>query len=727
MRKDRIAVTVRTALILLTATTLLIPPLLSFSSLAENNRIPGDKTAEEWSEDIPISEIDEYGSSDPAISVLDNIVHIVWSDTKGAGYHSPFIWYGRSLDMGGTWERRNLSMRGLFPQIAVSNISIHTVFVGAPSEVYYKCSLDNGDNWEGDVLLSDDDGMMSYQPKMVVSGSNVHVVWKETKDFGGSAGFGEIYYKRSINNGDNWDDGLGNINQSRRLTDDDLNSATPIVMVNNGRVYVFWDQETDTGYYTPYYAYSENNGRDWSVGTNITSLGGFDRWVDDVVIDGDKIYLVGREDKWVGGTPYYSVWFVKSEDNGKTWNHTYLVSSESDPGTIYRSDATIAVNGSNLYVVWCDQRDVGPGHPFPAELYYKYSSDYGSTWGPDCRLTFADGASYHPKIVYGNGMLHLVWTDRRYSNIPEVFYKRSPGFPPEITYAYPEDRKIEINETESITFNITVWDPDNQSLTYEWYVNDTPTGTNATNYTFYTDYDSAGAYNITVIVSDPNYNSSRSWNLIVRNLNRKPNIISYYPTENVTITEFQNQTFWVNATDPDNDALYYRWYLNESLVSENTTAYTFIPEENYSGDYTVEVIVSDGNLSVEHMWTITVINVAQLQKTINDLKEQLNQTTANYSELNKTLERLRVNLTAILAQLNQPVSNNTELEGIITQLNQNISNLQKEIADLEREREKLEGEKEKAEANLILGIIGSLIAGVLIGFAVVSLRRKFKK
>lgn len=49
----------------------------------------------------------------------------------------------------------------------------------------------------------------------------------------------------------------------------------------------------------------------------------------------------------------------------------------------------------------------------------------------------------------------------------------------------------------------------------------------------------------------------------------------------------------VNATDPDGDNLFYKWWLNGSLTSASTPSVNLTPQE--SGAFTVKVEVSDGN------------------------------------------------------------------------------------------------------------------------------------
>jgi hypothetical protein len=79
----------------------------------------------------------------------------------------------------------------------------------------------------------------------------------------------------------------------------------------------------------------------------------------------------------------------------------------------------IAVDTSgNLHVVWDDDT---PGN---REIYYKKSTDGGSTWMPSQRLTRNSGGSGLPAIaVDSSGNLHVVWCDGTPGNA-EIYYKK---------------------------------------------------------------------------------------------------------------------------------------------------------------------------------------------------------------------------------------------------------------------------------------------------------------
>jgi hypothetical protein len=93
----------------------------------------------------------------------------------------------------------------------------------------------------------------------------------------------------------------------------------------------------------------------------------------------------------------------------------------NDPGwstTSFNNAWCIASNGNTVHVVWYDNRDGN------YEIYYKRSIDEGSNWGPDTRLTDNSAASEWPAISVSGSDVHIVWYDFRDGN-NEIYYKRS--------------------------------------------------------------------------------------------------------------------------------------------------------------------------------------------------------------------------------------------------------------------------------------------------------------
>jgi len=79
----------------------------------------------------------------------------------------------------------------------------------------------------------------------------------------------------------------------------------------------------------------------------------------------------------------------------------------------------VAATGDTVHVVWQDFRDGD------YEIYTKRSTDGGSTWGADTRLTNNSAYSYAPSVAASGSNVHLIWRDNRDGNY-EIYTKRDP-------------------------------------------------------------------------------------------------------------------------------------------------------------------------------------------------------------------------------------------------------------------------------------------------------------
>ena len=91
---------------------------------------------------------------------------------------------------------------------------------------------------------------------------------------------------------------------------------------------------------------------------------------------------------------------------------------------------------------------------------------------------------------------------------------------PEITSSTPTENSISINKGESTTFSITIFDPNKDTLTINWYVNDVLTTSNTDSYTFAPQ--DIGSYVIKVEASDGVLTASDSWNVDVLGATEQP-------------------------------------------------------------------------------------------------------------------------------------------------------------------------------------------------------------
>ncbi|MEO8514174.1 MAG: T9SS type A sorting domain-containing protein [Ignavibacteria bacterium] len=168
-------------------------------------------------------------SQNPAVSASGQDVHLIWDD--GGFYINVF--YLRSTNAGANWSAQTQlsnSTGASFSSVSCTGQNVNASWLDGRdghTEIYYKRSTNAGMNWSTDTRLTNDLGIK--QPPVICSAdSSVHVVWFDQRD-----GNMEIYYKRSTNLGLNWDGDF-------RLTNDAAASRGPGVAASGTNVHVVW-------------------------------------------------------------------------------------------------------------------------------------------------------------------------------------------------------------------------------------------------------------------------------------------------------------------------------------------------------------------------------------------------------------------------------------------------------------------------------------------------------
>ncbi len=133
---------------------------------------------------------------------------------------------------------------------------------------------------------------------------------------------------------------------------------------------------------------------------------------------GDYVHIVW-EDWRNGGSTNTDIYYIRSTNRGTTWQPEIRLTTNSSN----QLSASVAVNGPNVHVVWCDYRDT----PFGHEIYYKRSTDNGVSWGLDIRLTFIAESldCYRPAIAAAGNNIHIAWETTGFGPREHIFYMRS--------------------------------------------------------------------------------------------------------------------------------------------------------------------------------------------------------------------------------------------------------------------------------------------------------------
>jgi Neuraminidase (sialidase) len=222
--------------------------------------------------------------------------------------------------------------------------------------------------WEPDVRLSNGTyhayTSFNHQHSLATCGDTVHAVW-----FDGRHGWpnAEIYYRRSLDAGVNW-------GPETRLTNDTHYSGYPSVAVCKQNIHItYFDSYNDDD--NIHYMRSTDGGDTWSPNTQLTTnilMQDFPS----IAVQDSMVHIVFHDEK----DGNWEVYYLRSTDNGNTWDPEVRLTIDPD----WSNNANVLARNQLVHVVWSDDR-ASTTH---FDIYYKRSTDYGSTWGADIRLTF---------------------------------------------------------------------------------------------------------------------------------------------------------------------------------------------------------------------------------------------------------------------------------------------------------------------------------------------------
>ncbi|MCG2825873.1 MAG: right-handed parallel beta-helix repeat-containing protein, partial [Thermoplasmatales archaeon] len=184
---------------------------------------------------------------------------------------------------------------------------------------------------------------------------------------------------------------------------------------------------------------------------------------------------------------------------------------------------------------------------------------------------------------------------------------------PPVIQSYTPVTNPTILETESQMFNITASDPDNDTITISWYLNNSLISTGSS-YTFTANYTCAGIYEVKVIVSDGELSASHIWALTVTNVNRVPVLNNPLPDkffdEDCSLINVFNLNDYFS--DPDGEILDYTVSGNNHIsvaINDNGTI-DLQASTNWHGNETITFRATDPyNAFAEDIIVVTVNSV----------------------------------------------------------------------------------------------------------------------
>tara|TARA_Y100000031_G_C8242401_1_gene396351 strand:- start:1962 stop:3200 length:1239 start_codon:yes stop_codon:yes gene_type:complete len=167
----------------------------------------------------------------------------------------------------------------------------------------------------------------------------------------------------------------------------------------------------------------------------------------------------------------------------------------------------------------------------------------------------------------------------------------------------PQEKTIEIDETDTVAFEIVASDLNNDVLKYLWKIDGIEVG-DRNSYNYKTTYDDSGSHTVKVAVSDGIFDTEKLWSTTINNLNRKPLIEDL---SDITVRETDSVVIELIANDEDGDKLSYE--IDNGRFVQDENSFTWETAYDDAGKYVVTVSVSDGVDTVSQEVTVTVENV----------------------------------------------------------------------------------------------------------------------
>lgn len=352
-------------------------------------------------------------------------VYAAWIDGRHAGNA---IYFNGSTDSGATWLGSDVRLdtpasgaSGTEPRLAVSGSNVHAVWTDYRSptdyDVYYNRSTDGGATWQASDLRLDHGGTAYAIPaEICCSGANIVAIWRDSRDSFSTADRTAVFGASSADNGVTWTSQDARVSHTLPAGINGV-SASPTVVTSGTSVYVAWI-DYRLGPKTLFFNRSKDSGVTWRKSD--VRLGDADAQPQYVVrMAGSGSHLFVIWDDLRNGQP--DIYFNRSKDGGATWlPHDVRLDTDA-PGAAYSAPVDILADGDDLIVLWVDNR-TGSTH-----LYCNRSSDGGRTWmASDLRIDHGPLGSYTqlPRACRDGDVVGVVWGDPR-NGQQDVYFNRS--------------------------------------------------------------------------------------------------------------------------------------------------------------------------------------------------------------------------------------------------------------------------------------------------------------
>ena len=262
----------------------------------------------------------------------------------------------------------------------------------ASQHLDFRKSTDNGVTWTDPVRVTGA-GEEIRRANIAANGSTVHVFGGQS----GSGGYGTgAFYFRSTDGGATWEAGV-------ELYDAADGSAR--MAVDGTTVHVAFGVKPTASSFggRTHHMRSVDGGATWGPATPVGD-NSFESRQQVAAADGRVIIMWQREASTPGGTlPADRLGYALSSDGGVTWSSTRVL--PDDTGIDRQHHLVWMTPGGDVHVAWSHGDPSSSSTP----TGYKYSPNYGGTWGPtELAVSTAGGANLPHGITADADWVHVI-------------------------------------------------------------------------------------------------------------------------------------------------------------------------------------------------------------------------------------------------------------------------------------------------------------------------------
>lgn len=320
---------------------------------------------------------------------LVNVVWTFWPLTSSDQYEQ--VWHIFSTDGGVTWrDAQRLNCRNeptQYPIIVANDQNVvYAVWqglIGAGNwEIYFRRSLDGGLNWEPEIRLTSASSDSKHPFIIIDKLNSLHIIWTDRRD-----GNEEIYYKKGVQFLSSSSEATA-FNQGRNITREMLGRRLLIVYEDNQKVYHS-------------YSYDER-GEVWSPPEYVSN------GKHPVIVS--QFGAIKQTVPWIA---YLSNGSVMCAIRGPSGNWIYRQVFQGNPPNIYAGPPSLCWGGvyapPRCYIVY----PVYLGSPPTNSYIYFNEVFYDSVSAPDILEVTGDTICRSPAIAmtpeYHLNRVHVVW------------------------------------------------------------------------------------------------------------------------------------------------------------------------------------------------------------------------------------------------------------------------------------------------------------------------------